>query len=129
MAMAKSFTSMFLVLTLCATVQAGLPLHFNEEKCAHGMSGMDCCKAARRHSNETDVGSERMCCVADYPQSGTSGPTRVQLPKRSLALDALHPAVVQPSMPTPIPFLIGRRAHSPPRSANPAYIRNLALLI
>jgi len=127
--MAKWTTSLFLILTLGASVLVGMPLHSNEEKCAHGMSGMDCCKTAQGQGDETDVASARVCCVLNCPQSGTSGPSRIQLPRASTVLAAVHPAIVQPPMPTPIPFLVSRWAHSPPRSSSPAYIRNLALLI
>jgi hypothetical protein len=129
--MAKWTTSLFLILTLSASVLSGMPLHSNEEKCAmHGMSGMDCCKTAQGHGNKTDVASARVCCAVNCSQSGTSGPAGVQLPKSSMILAAvIHPALVQPLALTPIPVLVSSWAHSPPGSSNPAYIRNLALLI
>lgn len=128
--MAKWTTSLFLILTLGASALAGMPLHANEEKCAmHGMSGMDCCKTAQGHGDETDIASARVCCVLNCPQSGTSGPSGVQLPRASTVLATVHPAVVQPPMPTPTRFLLASWAHGPPLSSNPAYIRNLALLI
>lgn len=131
MAMAKWTTSLFLIVTLGASVLSGMPLHSNEEKCAmHGMSGMDCCKTAQGHGDETDVASARVCCVVNCPQSGTTGPSGVQVPKSSTVLaTAIHPALVQPPATEPIPVLISSWAHSPPGSSNPAYIRNLALLI
>lgn len=127
--MAKWTTSLFLILTLGASVLAGMPLHANEKKCADGMSGMDCCKTAQGHGDDTDVASARVCCAVNCPQSGTTGPSGVQLPKASTVLAAVHPALVQPPKSTPIPLLVTSWAHSPPRSSNPAYIRNLALLI
>lgn len=127
--MTKWATSLFLVLALGASVLAGMPLHGNEEKCAHGMSSMDCCKTAQGHGDQTEVASARMCCVLNRPQSGTSGSCGVQLPRGPAVRVAVHPAVVQPPMPAPIPFLVSRWAHSPPPSPSPAYIRNLALLI
>jgi hypothetical protein len=130
MAMAKWTTSLFLILTLGASVLSGMPLHSNEEKCAHGMSGMDCCKTAQGHGDEKDVATARVCCALNCPQPGTSGPSGVQLP-RSLRLLAvgIHPAVVQPPAPEPIPVFLLSCAHSPPGNSNPAYIRNLTLLI
>jgi hypothetical protein len=130
MAMVKWTTSLFLILTLGASVVSGMPLHSNEEKCAmHGMSGMDCCKTAQGHGEATDIASARVCCVINCPQSGTTNPSGGQLPKTSTVLAAVYPAITHPSIPTPIPFPISSWAHSPPRGSNPAYIRNLALLI
>ena len=128
--MVKWTTSLFLILTLGASVLVGMPLHSNEHKCAHGMSGMDCCKTAQGHGDETNVASARVCCAIHCQQSGTSGPSGVQVPRNSpLLVAVIHPVLVQPPAPEPIPFLVSRWAHSPPGSSNPAYIRNLALLI
>ncbi|MGI9067983.1 MAG: hypothetical protein ACR2HX_16475 [Pyrinomonadaceae bacterium] len=128
--MAKWATSLFLILTLGASVLSGMPLHSNEEKCAHGMSGMDCCKTAQGHGDKTDVASARVCCAVNCPQSGTSGPPGVQMPRISRILAAaIHPAMVQPPALEPLPVRPLSWAHSPPGSSNPAYIRNLALLI
>ena len=127
--MAKWTTSLFLILTLGASVLSGMPLHSNEEKCAHGMSGMDCCKTAQGDGNETDVAAARLCCAVNCPQSGTTSPSAVQLPKVSTVPAATHPALVHALMPLPIFFLVPSWAHSPPQSSNPAYNRNLALLI
>jgi hypothetical protein len=129
MAMAKWTTSLLLILTLGASVLSGMPLHFNEEKCAmHGMS--DCCKTAQGHGEETDVASARVCCAVNCPQPGTSGPSGVQSSRNlTLLSTAIHPALVNPPTPKPIPILVSNWAHSPPQSSNPAYIRNLALLI
>ncbi|CAN5797233.1 hypothetical protein BH20ACI3_BH20ACI3_06380 [soil metagenome] len=127
--MIKWTTSLILILTLGASVSAGMPLHANEEKCAHGMSGMDCCKTAQGYGDKTEVASARVCCAVNCTQSGATGPSGVHLRRTLTALAAVHPAVIQPPMPTPIQFLVSRWAHSPPLSSNPAYIRNLALLI
>lgn len=130
LAMAKWITSLFLGLTLGASVLVGMPLHSNEEKCAHGMSGMDCCKTALGHGDELDVASARVCCAINCPQSGTSGPSGLQLPKSSTVLAAaITPALIQPPVPAPIPVLVSSWAHSPPGSSEPTYIRNHALLI
>jgi len=129
--MAKWTTSLFLILTLGASVLVGMPIHSNEQMCAHGMSGMDCCKTAQGHGNENeiDVASARVCCAINSPQSGTSGPSGLQLPKSSTVLAAaIRPALIQPPVPDPIPVLVLSWSHSPPGS-DPAYIRNHALLI
>jgi hypothetical protein len=126
--MTKWTTSLFLILTLGASVVSGMPLHSNEEKCAmHGMS--DCCKTAQGHGDETDVASARVCCVVNCTQSGTTNPSGGQLPKASTILATVYPVLVQPTIPTRFQFHILSWSHSPPQSSNPAYIRNLALLI
>ncbi len=64
--MAKWATSLFLILTLGASVLAEMPLHAAEQECSmHGMSGMDCCKAALGNGNETEVASARVCCAVN----------------------------------------------------------------
>lgn len=129
-AMAKWATSLFLIITLGASVLVGMPLQSNEQKCAHGMSGMDCCKTAQGHGDEKDVAAARLCCAIQCPQSGTSGRVVVPLPKSSTVLaGAPHPALVQRSAQELVPVLVSSCSHSPPGSLNPAYIRNLALLI
>ena len=126
--MTKWTTSLFLILTLGAGVVSGMTLHSSEEKCAmHGMS--DCCKTAQGYGDEMDVASARLCCAVNCPQSGTTNPSGSQLPKASTILAAVYPAVVQGPIPTRFQFHISNFAHSPPQSSNPAYIRNLALLI
>jgi hypothetical protein len=128
--MVKWTTSLFLILTLGASVLSGMPLHPNEEKCMHGMSGMDCCKTAQGHGDDKDVIAARICCAVNCSQSGTSGPVRVQPPRSSrLVAIALHPAIIKPLAPLPIPSSLSSWSHSPPPSSNPAYIRHLALLI
>ena len=127
MSMAKWTTSLFLILTLGASVLSGMPLHSNEEKCA--MHGMDCCKTAQGQGNKMDVASARVCCAVNCPQSGTTNQSGSQLPKTSPVLAAVYPATIQAPLLTPVQFRISSLAHSPPQSSNPAYIRNLALLI
>ena len=129
--MAKWLTSLILVLTLCAGVLAGMPLHTGEQECnMPGMNGeMDCCKEARSQEDTKESTSARLCCVLNCPQSGTTEPTsarviRVQTP----LIVALHPAALQPPVAIPSAFY-SSWAHSPPQNSNPAYIRHLALLI
>ncbi|MBA2528111.1 MAG: hypothetical protein H0V18_20350 [Pyrinomonadaceae bacterium] len=128
--MAKWATSLFLILTLAAGVLAGMPLHAAEEECMHGMSGMDCCKAALGQGNQTEVAAARVCCAVNCPQSGTTGPLGARLPRTSIVLAvALHPAAIQLHLAAPTIGLHWHRTHSPPQFSNPSYIRNLALLI
>ncbi|MGI8734038.1 MAG: hypothetical protein ACR2LM_12180 [Pyrinomonadaceae bacterium] len=129
--MAKWATSLFLILTLGASVLAGMPLHAAEQECSmHGMSGMDCCKAASGNGNETEVAAARVCCAVNCPESGTTGPGGARLPRTSTVLPlALHPATIQLPFAAPTISLHWHRTHSPPQHSNPSYIRNLALLI
>ena len=128
-AMRKRFISLVLLLTLGGGVVGGMPLHSNEEQCAHGMSGMDCCKTAQGHGNDRDIAAARVCCAVNCPQSGTTGPSGLQVPKASTVPAPPHPAVVHSPLPLPNAFIVSNWAHGPPPSSNPAYIRNLALLI
>jgi hypothetical protein len=131
-AMTKWLTSLMLILTLGAGVLAGMPLHADEQGCTMaGMSGdMDCCKKARGPGDAHEVTTARLCCAVNCPQSGTTAPAGIQIPRNSTLLAvAIHPALVQPPMSVPPPGLRQTWAHSPPQNSNPAYIRHLALLI
>lgn len=130
--MIKWLTSLILVLTLGASVLAGMPLHEDEQGCTMaGMSGdMDCCKKAQGRDDAHQVTTARLCCALNCPQSGTTAPTGTELPGISTLLTvALHPALIQPTVSILTPGLSSSRAHGPPQSSNPAYIRHLALLI
>jgi hypothetical protein len=127
--MAKWTTSFFLILTLGAGALSGMPLHSNDEKCMHGMSGMDCCKTAQGQGNQKEVASARVCCAVNCPQSGTKGSSSIRVPNPSSMLSAALYAVVQVAVPKAVPLSPWRRSHGPPPGSNPAYIRNLALLI
>jgi len=127
--MAKWTTSLFLILTFGAGVMSGMPLHSKEEKCAHGMTGMDCCKTAQGQGSAPEVATARICCAVKCAESGTTGPPRVCVPKTSLVLPiALHPAT-ESSVPQMIPVSPWNRSHGPPPDSHPTYIRNLSLLI
>ena len=130
--MTKWITSLILILALGASVLAGMPLHEEEQACTMvGMSGdMECCKKAWSHGDEQAVTTARLCCALNCPQSGTTAPAGVQIPRNSIFLAvAFHPAVLQPPVTFAPPGLHQAWAHSPPQSSNPAYIRHLALLI
>ena len=130
--MVKWLTSLALIVALGGSVLAGMPLHSDEQECTmSGMSGdMDCCKKARGQGDEHAVTIARLCCAVNCPQSGTTAPTGVQIPRNStVQAVAFHPALLQPPISIPLPGLRSSWAHSPPQNSNPAYIRHLALLI
>lgn len=130
--MTKWITSLILILTLGASVLAGMPLHEEEQGCTMaGMSGdMECCKKAWSNGDEHQVTTARLCCALNCPQSGTTAPAGVQIPRNSIFLAvAFHPAVLQLPVSILLPRLQSNWAHSPPQNSNPAYIRHLALLI
>jgi hypothetical protein len=132
MAMTMWLTSLALILTLGASVLAGTPLHGDDQECAMmGRGGtMDCCKTAHGEGDARAVTSARLCCAVNCPQSGTTTPTGIELPRTSTLLAvAHHPALVQP----PVFITLSEHrftwAYSPRQSSHPAYIRHLALLI
>jgi hypothetical protein len=121
--------SLFLILTLGAGVLSGMPLHADEQNCVHGMSGMDCCKTAQGQGSAHEVAAARVCCAVICPQSGTTGSSSVPVPKPSLGIAITFPAVALSVVPRRIPVLYWSQSHGPPTDSNPAYIRNLSLLI
>lgn len=127
--MVKWTISCFVILALGAGIVAGMPLHSNNESCMHGMTGMDCCKTAQGQGNLQEVATARVCCAVNCPQSGTKGSSSVRVPKPSSMLSTALYAVLKVAAPKAVPVLPWRRSHSPPQDSNPAYIRNLALLI
>lgn len=127
--MVKWTISCFVILALGAGVVSGMPLHSNAETCMHGMSGMDCCKTAQGYGTQQEVATARVCCAVNCPQSGTKGSSSVRVPKPSSMVTAALYAMMQVAVPKAVPVSSWRRSHSPPPSSNPAYIRNLALLI
>lgn len=127
--MAKWSISLLLILTLGAGVLSGMPLHTDEQSCAHGMSGMDCCKTAQGQGNEYEVAAARVCCTVNCPQSGTPGSSRVRIPKTYLGIAVTFPPAALSVVPGRVPVFCWSPSHSPPPDSNPAYIRNLSLLI
>ena len=130
LAMIKWTTSALLIIALSFSVLAGMPFHASEQECSmSGMTGMDCCKTAHGHGNESEVAMARLCCSVNCPQSGTTGSSSVRVPKASLILDvAFHPTKLDDGPPI-IRVVDGHYSHSPPQRSNPTYFRNLALLI
>src|SRR6266403_230775 len=129
--MGKRLTSLILVLVVCGSVFAGIPLHSNEQECSiPDMAGMDCCKKATQAETLTpEVSTARLCCALNCSQSGTTGSTGSQLPRPSSQAIAIHPSAAQP-LAAMLPLSIHSSwADSPPPYSNPAYIRHLALLI
>ena len=130
-AMKKRLTSLVLVLMLGGSAFAGIPWQFGEHSCGmdHSMGGMDCCKAALMQSQTPQASVARLCCALNCSKEGTPPTSGVKLsPQLQLAI-SVYPAI-------PLALLtaqaLSRRfgpSHGPPTDSNPAYIRNLALLI
>ena len=129
--MIKWTTSALLILALSISVLAGMPFHGSEQECSmSGMAGMDCCKTAHGHGEESEVATARLCCAVNCPQSGTTGSSSVQIPKISLVLDiSFHPVAKAADVSPIVSVTDWHYSHSPPHRSNPTYLRNLALLI
>src|SRR2546423_2694037 len=129
--MIKWTISALLVLALSSSVLVGMPLHASEQECSMPvMTGMDCCKTAHGHGNESEVATARLCCAVNCPQSGTTGSSSVRIPKISLVLDINFHPVAKPADASPIISVADwHYSHSPPHRSNPTYLQNLTLLI
>jgi len=126
--MKTRLASLFLVLVLAGSASAGLPLPFSADECDMH-PGMDCCKTARAQATTPEVADAKLCCALICAQNGTTSPpnvVRVSSPPSVRA--SSHPALTHAM---PIPALRIHHIdhlHGPPKS-EPAYLRNLALLI
>jgi hypothetical protein len=126
--MKTRLASLFLVLVLAGSASAGLPLPFSADDCDMH-SGMDCFKTSRAQSTTPEVADAKLCCAIICAQNGTTSPpnvVRVSSPPSVRA--SSHPALTHAM---PIPALRIHHIdhlHGPPKS-EPAYLRNLALLI
>ena len=133
--MMKWLTSLVLIIGLAASALAGFPLHSEERGCSM-MGDMSCCATAlgaqEEEEGETEtthaVATARLCCALNCPQPGSSG-TITTLRLSPSVSNALHHAGLRP--PVVVPVLL-QRFNSTQISLpgdQPAYIRNLALLI
>ena len=128
--MLKRLTSLLLLLTVCAGVASGAPLHSGRRECGmeDSMRMMDCCKRARSHGNTPEVQAARLCCAVNCQNSGASGPSsaaRVSDPQPVPS----HPA----AMPAPAALIVSHERRlagvSHTDESPPVYLLNLALLI
>ena len=126
--MKSRFASLFLVLVLAGSASAGLPLPFSADECDMH-PGMDCWKIARAQTATPEVADAKLCCAIICAQNGTTSPPNVvRVSSPSSVRASSHPALTHAM---PIPALRIHHIdhlHGPPRS-EPAYLRNLALLI
>ncbi len=131
MVMRIRLTSLMLLLVLGGSALAGAPMHASEQSCPIGgaMGDMDCCKAALMKNQTPQVTSARLCCALNCSQDGTtpSQGTRVS-PPLQITL-AAYPVNIQPILPSISPLRHAANSHGPPTDSQPAYIRNLSLLI
>ncbi len=119
-----------LLLVLTGGALAGVPLPFGESECGmDSMMDMDCCQATLMQRQTPEVDAAKLCCALNCAQNGTTSPPNiVRLAPPSSARLSTHPAIAQPLPNSLLPLRCIDRAHGPPDS-QPAYIRNLALLI
>ena len=126
--MKSRFASLFLVLVLAGSASAGLPLPFSAGECDMH-PGMDCCKIARAQTATPDVADAKLCCAIICAQNGTTSPpnvVRVSSPPSVRA--SSHPALTHAMAIPALRIHHIDHLHGPPKS-EPAYLRNLALLI
>src|SRR6266568_4631913 len=132
MIMRTRIASLILLLVLGGSALAGMPMHSNEQSCSMGgaMGAMDCCKAALSRKNKPQVTVARLCCSLNCSQNGTTPSNSGRIsPQSQAAPAATHPAST-PTLPASVLLTSHiRYSHGPPSDSNPAYIRNLALLI
>ena len=126
--MKTRIASLFLVLVFAGSVSAGLPLPFSAVACDMH-SAMDCCELALTRTTSPEVANAKLCCALSCAQNGTTSPPniiRVRLP--SSVRTPSHPALTHVIQIPALRIHHIDRLHGPPQS-EPAYLRNLTLLI
>lgn len=124
-------TSLVLVLMLGGSAFAGVPVQFGQQSCGMDdvMADMDCCKAALMASQDPRVATARLCCVLNCSKESTT-PTNAAPFAPQLQLTVVsYPPVPQVLLNSRSGNRLFGASHGPPGDSNPAYIRNLALLI
>lgn len=124
-------TSLVLVLMLGGSAFAGVPVQFGEQSCNmdHAMGDMDCCKVALMPSKDAQTATARLCCALSCSKEGTSPTNGVRFtPQLQLTLIS-YPPSPQALLTSHFRNQLFGPSHGPPGDSNPAYIRNLALLI
>jgi hypothetical protein len=125
--MQKWLTAFFLLAVMTCSAVTGMPLHSGEKECP--MADMDCCAKAQMKGDKPEVQAARVCCALNCSEPGTTAPTssfKIS-PQLAVVLSSLLVPRISP-LPNPGPA----RSFSPPgyrQNLDPAYIRNLALLI
>lgn len=122
-------TSLVLVLVLAGSASASLSLPFGADECDMH-AGLSCSKAARTQSTTPEAVTAKLFCALSCAQKGTtSAPNVIRVSSPQAVRSPSHPAVTHS---TPTQFVIIHRSdqrHGPPRNSEPAYLRNLTLLI
>jgi hypothetical protein len=129
--MRMRLTSLALVLMLSGSAFAGIPCQFGEHSCNmdHSIGGMDCCKAALLDGQTLRASVARLCCALNCSKEGTLPTNGVKFSPQLQLTISTYPEIPQALLATQA---LSRRfgpSHGPPTDSNPAYIRNLALLI
>jgi hypothetical protein len=124
-------TSLVLALMLGGSAFAGVPVQFGEQSCNmdHAMGDMDCCKVALMPSKDAQTATARLCCALSCSKEGTA-PAKLARFAPQLQLTVIsHPPIHQALLTSHVGIRLFGPSHGPPGDSNPAYIRNLALLI
>ena len=123
--MKTRLASLFLVLVLAGSAVAGVPLNFGDDECS---MHMDCCKVARTQAQTPEVAEAKLCCALNCAQNGTTSPPKVVRVAIPPAHPVLHASSSQLKPTSSLRFHHFDRLHGPPNK-EPAYLRNLVLLI
>ncbi len=127
--MKKRLASLFLLLLLVGSAFAGVPLPNGESDCDMSMMDMDCCKAALLQQQTPEVADAKLCCALNCAQNGTtSPPSSLRMTPPSPVRMSSSPALAQALPIFSFRFQSIDSLHGPP-VPEPAYLRNLALLI
>lgn len=129
--MKTRLTSLVLVLMLIGSAFAGVPWQFGEHSCGmdHSMGGMDCCKAALMQSQSQEASVARLCCALNCSKDGIPPSNGTKFSQQLQLTIAAYPSIPQALLTTQVLTRRFGPSHGPPTDSNPAYIRNLALLI
>jgi len=122
---------MVLILVLSGSALAGVPLQSGEPSCGmdHVMADMDCCQLALMPGGGAQVATARLCCALYCPKEGTSPVNEARFAPQLQLTVVSYPPVSPATLTSRLTNRLIGSSHDPPGDSNPAYIRNLTLLI
>lgn len=124
-------TSLVLVLILSGSAFGGVPVQFGEQSCGldHAMGEMDCCKAALLPIKDAHTATAWLCCALNCSKEGTAPTNGVRFAPQLQVTLISYPPIPQVLLTSHFRNRLFGSSHDPPGDSQPAYIRNLALLI